>query len=156
MNKPRPNFADETEVEQAPIAWTAAEVEAWRRQNPSLSPWRVVGWQVLAGLLIAALAWVFTGKLAAAQSALYGAAAVFIPGAVLARGLTSKLNSLQIGVAVTGFFVWEVVKIAVCVAMLLAAPKILSQPHWPALLVGMVLTIKVYWLALIVPVRKKF
>jgi ATP synthase protein I len=70
--------------------------------------------------------------------------------------LTSKLNSLQIGVAVTGFFVWEVVKIAVCVAMLLAAPKILSQPHWPALLVGMVLTIKVYWLALIVPVRKKF
>ena len=44
--------------------------------------------------------------------------------------------------------VWEMVKIALTVAMLVAAPRLVSGLIWPALLVGLVLTMKVYWLAL--------
>jgi ATP synthase protein I len=43
---------------------------------------------------------------------------------------------------------WQFVKIGVSVAMLVLAPTILQPLSWPALLVGMVLCMKVYWLAL--------
>jgi ATP synthase protein I len=136
--------------------WSADQAQAWRASNYSISPWRVLAWQIFVGLLVAVLAGVLTGRQATAWSALYGAAAVVIPGALFARGMTSKLGAMHIGAAITGFFVWEMVKIVVCVALLMAAPKILTEPIWLALLVGMVLTMKVYWLALFVPFSKKF
>jgi len=34
------------------------------------------------------------------------------------------------------------------VAMLAAAPRMMSDLSWPALLVGLVVTMKVYWVAL--------
>ncbi len=45
------------------------------------------------------------------------------------------------------FMVWEMVKIGLSVAMLIAAAQLLPDLSWPALLIGMVLTMKVYWLA---------
>jgi ATP synthase protein I len=50
--------------------------------------------------------------------------------------------------AAAGFLVWEMVKIGVAVAMLLLAPRIVQPLSWPALLVGLVVCIKVNWLAL--------
>ena len=44
--------------------------------------------------------------------------------------------------------VWELVKIALTVAILVAAPRWVEALSWPALLAGLVLTFKVYWLAL--------
>ena len=44
--------------------------------------------------------------------------------------------------------VWEMVKIALSVALLVAAPRLVAALSWPALLVGLVLTMKVYWVAL--------
>ena len=44
---------------------------------------------------------------------------------------------------------WEGVKLALTVGMLLAAPRILGALSWPALLIGLVLTIKMYWLGLL-------
>jgi len=44
---------------------------------------------------------------------------------------------------------WEMVKIAVSIAMLALAPKLVQPLVWPALLVGLVLCMKVYWLALL-------
>jgi ATP synthase protein I len=41
------------------------------------------------------------------------------------------------------------VKISVSVAMLMLAPQLVQPLSWPALLVGLVLCIKVYWLALL-------
>jgi ATP synthase protein I len=40
------------------------------------------------------------------------------------------------------------VKIATSIALIGAAPKLVADLSWPALLVGLVLTMKVYWLAL--------
>ena len=47
-----------------------------------------------------------------------------------------------------GFFGWEMAKIALTVAMLAAAPKLIAPLSWLALLVGMVVTMKTYWIAL--------
>ena len=51
--------------------------------------------------------------------------------------------------ALAGFLWWEAVKVILAVGMLIAAPKILGAPNWPALLIGLVLTIKVYWVGLL-------
>jgi ATP synthase protein I len=40
------------------------------------------------------------------------------------------------------------VKIALSLAMLAAAPRLVVALSWPALLVGLVLAMKVYWVAL--------
>jgi len=49
---------------------------------------------------------------------------------------------------VMGFFVWEMAKVGLTVAMLFAAPRVVTDLSWPAMLGGLVVTMKVYWLAL--------
>lgn len=127
---------------------TREEAQALRERLPRLSPWRVVGMQVLVGAAVALVAALVTGKASVGWSALYGAACVVVPGALMARGMTSRLSSLSPGVSAVSFMLWEGVKIAVSVAMLMLAPKVVQALSWPALLVGLVLCIKVYWLAL--------
>lgn len=130
------------------IPLTAQQVQDLRRTQPLLSVWRVVAAQMLVGLLVAFAAWGVSGKTSVGVSAGYGALAVVIPAALFARGLTSRLNTLHAGAAVLGFFVWEVVKIALTVAMLGLARWVIEELSWPAMLVGLVVTMKVYWVAL--------
>jgi ATP synthase protein I len=124
---------------------TAEEVHNLRLQQPLLSIWRVVFAQVLVGLAVAAFTWLFTGLVSAAWSAAYGALAVVIPAALFARGLTSKATTLNSGTAVFGFLLWEMVKIGLTIAMLYAAIWLVKDLSWPAMLVGLVVTMKVYW-----------
>ena len=119
-----------------------------RQQNPTLSPWVVLAGQAAMGVLLALAAWLLTGKQNVGWSALYGALAVVIPGALFARGLMSKVSSINPAAAVTGFFLWEMVKIGLVLAMLFAAPKLVQDLSWPAMLVGLVVTMKVVWLVL--------
>lgn len=126
---------------------SAAQVQALRRRQPLLSVWRVIGAQALAGLLTAGLAGWWFGSVAA-YSALYGALAVVLPAALFARGLTGRLASANAGSAVFGFFLWELVKLALTVAALVAAPRWVRDVSWPAMLVGLVVTMKMYWVAL--------
>jgi ATP synthase protein I len=127
---------------------SAEQAKVWRANNPGISPWWVVLAQFGLGLLVSVLAGLLTGKTAVAVSVFYGSMSVVVPAAVFARGLTSRLTSLNPGAAVVGFFFWEMVKIALTVAMLFAAPGLIEALSWPALLVGLVVTMKVYWLAL--------
>ena len=127
---------------------TADEARRLREQNPPVSPWWVVGGQVAMGLVVALAAWALTGKQNVGWSAGYGALAVVIPAAIFARGLTGRFASLNAGTAAVGFMLWEMVKIATSIAMMMAAPRLVADLSWPALLVGLVLTMKVYWLAL--------
>ena len=80
-------FDDEQEP-APPRALSPAEAQDLRARSPSISPWRVVAAQALAGLVCVAVVWALTQRLSAAWSALYGAAATVIPGALLARGMT--------------------------------------------------------------------
>lgn len=127
---------------------TAQEAQALRELNPSVSPWRIVGYQILMGFVVALAAWGFTGKSAAGWSAGYGALAVVIPAVLFARGLMSQFSSINAMTAGFGFFVWEAVKIAASVGMIFAAPKLVADLDWLAMLIGLILTLKVYWLAL--------
>ena len=127
---------------------TAEQVAELRKHQPLLSVWRVVGVQAVLGLLVAALVWFVSGRMAAVYSAVYGALAVIVPAALFARGLTSRVASVNVGAAVFGFFLWEMVKIGLTVAMLFAAPRLVNDLSWPAMLAGLVVTMKVYWVAL--------
>ena len=124
---------------------TAEEVLKLRLQQPLLSIWRVVLAQVLVGLAVAAFTWLFTGRVSAAWSAAYGALAVVVPAALFARGLTSKTSTINTGTAVFAFLLWEMVKIGLTIAMLYAAIWLVKDLSWPAMLVGLVVTMKVYW-----------
>lgn len=130
-------------------ALTREQAQALRVKQPPLSPWRVVGVQAGLGVVLALLAVLIAGKTEWAWSLLYGAATVVVPGALLARGMTSRLSSMSPGASAVSFMVWEMVKIGVSVVMLVLAPKLVQPLSWPALLVGLVLCMKVYWLALL-------
>lgn len=128
---------------------TREQAQALRAADPPLSPWRVVAVQAAVGVVVALLALLLTGRQEMGWSALYGAATVVVPGALMARGMTSRLSSMNAGAGAVSFMLWEAVKIAVSVAMLMLAPKLVQSLSWPALLVALVLCIKVYWLALL-------
>lgn len=145
---------DSTEDEPPFKPLTADEARRLREQNPPVSPWWVVAGQALMGLVVALAAWAFTGRQNVGWSAGYGALAVVIPAAIFARGLTGRFSSLNAGTAAVGFMAWEMVKIASSIALLAAAPRLVADLSWPALLVGLVLTMKVYWLALAYSPRK--
>ena len=140
-------FEDQEDAQDLAPPLTAEQVRELRKQQPLLSVWRVVLAQCFVGLLVAGVAWWVSGYVVAVSVA-YGALAVIIPAALFARGLTSRVSSLNAGAAVFGFFLWEMVKIGLTVALLVAAPRMVSDLSWPAMLVGLVVTMKVYWVAL--------
>jgi ATP synthase protein I len=130
-------------------ALTRQEAQALRAQDPPVSPWRVVAVQAAVGVVVTAFVWVVWGERSVALSALYGAAVVVVPGALMARGMTSRLASMNAGTSAVSFMLWEMMKIGVSVVMLVIAPKLVQSLSWPALLVALVLCIKVYWFALL-------
>ena len=104
--------------------------------------------QLVLGAVAAAVAWLVAGGIAAV-SALYGAAVVAVPGALMARGATSRLSSLSPAISAASMLGWELVKIALSVAMLVLATRIVPGVVWPALLAAMVLCLQSYWFALL-------
>lgn len=126
---------------------TPEEARRVRAGIPQVSPWRVVAAQAVAGLVCWAVTWLLTRHSGAAWSALYGAAAVVVPGALLARGMTRGTRSPV--AAAAGFLFWEMLKIGVAVAMLVIAASVVPGLSWPALLITMVVCIKVNWVALL-------
>jgi len=141
---------DADAAEDAPFKrLTREEAQALRDKHPPVSPWWVIAAQAAVGAVVGGLAWLVTGRPEVAWSALYGAATAVVPGALLARGMTSRLSSLSPGVSAASFMLWESVKIGVSVAMLMLAPRIVQPLSWPALLVGLVVCLKMYWVALL-------
>jgi ATP synthase protein I len=77
----------------------------------------------------------------------YGALAIALPNAAMARGI-SRRKAPNAETAVAAVLVWEMVKVAASALMLMVAPRMIENLSWPALLLGLVLTLKVNWLAL--------
>ena len=150
-------IAPESEVDEisdfTPL--TASQAKALRETNPSISPWWVVAGQLLVGVLVTVIAWLITGRQTVAWSAASGALAVIVPAALFARGVTGQFASVNAGSAVLSFFVWEMVKIFVTVGIMFAAYRLIAGLSWPAMLIGLVVTMKVYWLALVVKRKPK-
>ena len=130
------------------VPLTAQQAQEIVHNNPSVSPWMVVFWQLLTGLVVSVLVGLVTSRQVVAVSAAFGALAVVLPAALFARGVTSQFAKANVGTAVTSFFLWEFVKIMVSVGVMFGAYRLVDGLSWPAMLVGLVVTIKVYWFAL--------
>ena len=133
---------------------TAQEADALRAADPALSPWWVIGLQCVAGVLVSGLAVAAFGR-AAGWSAAYGAVAVIVPAALFARGIMGRFASLNAAAATYGFFLWEAVKLVVSVVLVAMAPRLVLDLNWLALLAGLFVTLKMYWLALLRRPRPK-
>ncbi|MCX8519903.1 MAG: ATP synthase subunit I [Rhodoferax sp.] len=129
-------------------ALTSQQAQALRERHSALSPWWVVVGQLVLGLLVALIAWGLSGKSVIGLSVACGTLAVVLPAALFARGITCRFASANAGSAVLGFFVWELVKILLTVTVMFAAHRLVVGLNWPAMLLGLVLSMKVYWLAL--------
>ena len=127
---------------------SSAQAQAWRRQQPVTSPWRVLLLQLLTGVVAAVLTGLVSGQLVLAASVAWGGLSVVLPGVLFARALSRQLRHRQAGAALAGLFLWEGVKIVLTIALLMAAPKVIAGLSWLALVAGFLVTMKVSWLAL--------
>lgn len=135
---------DDDAIDSQPVTpWTRQQVQALEQRQPPLSIWRVVGLQALVGAVLVGL-WAGFGTQPRAQavSALWGAAAVVLPSAAMAWGL--RRRGAQPMAALLGFVLWELVKIGLTLAILVAAVRLQSDLSWPALLVGLIGCLKVH------------
>jgi ATP synthase protein I len=140
---------EQANAKQAFQPLTREQAQELRAKNPPVSPWRVIAVQAAVGVVVAVLAGLLTRRMEVAWSALYGCATVVVPGALLARGMTSRLSSMSAGTGAVSFMLWEMVKIGVSVVMLMLANRIVQHLSWLALLAGLVVCMKVYWAALL-------
>lgn len=122
------------------------EVYHWQQRHPQVSPWGVVGGQLVVGFFVAGLVWLLSGRSAWAASFLYGVLAVALPAAVMARALARR--SGVAGAALLMFFVWELVKLLLTVMLLVLAPRLVNGLNWLALLAGLLVAVKMYGLVL--------
>ncbi|MFM8866073.1 MAG: ATP synthase subunit I [Limnohabitans sp.] len=132
---------------------TAQEAQAWRHRQPAFSSWRVVWMQALTGLGFAVLLGLVSGELRLAVSSAGGVLAVVLPAGLFARALSRQMRLGQPGAALAGLMFWEGVKVALTVALLAVAPRLIANLSWFALVAGFVLTLKVYGLALLLSRR---
>ncbi|RYF57097.1 MAG: ATP synthase subunit I [Comamonadaceae bacterium] len=147
MNNNAPESEDDVEVSDfKPL--TAEEAQRLREQNPEPSPWWVIAAQVASGLIVALVAWAWSRQPVAAGSAFYGAMAVALPAALFWRGVRRGAQQLSQPAVMLRFFVWELIKIVLTVALLAAAPWLIGDLNWLALVAGVVVALKMYWVAL--------
>jgi ATP synthase protein I len=105
-----------------------------------------VGLQVVSSLVLALLAWFVFGA-SSAISLLLGAAAAFIPNALFALRLAMHRGKSPESYPVV-FFLGEFAKIALTIALLVAVVQGYNDLHWPSLLTGLIVSLKVPLFAL--------
>jgi ATP synthase protein I len=149
---PSQAVADDDQQEEALKPLTKQEAEAFRAKQPVYSPWRTVGVQSAAGLMLSLLMGALGGS-GWWWSALYGVAVVVLPGAMMVRGLSGSLGLPQ-GAVLARFAVWELAKLLLAVAMMVAAPRLVSDLSWLVLLLALVVCLKVNWAVLLFDQRR--
>ncbi|MDH4288560.1 MAG: ATP synthase subunit I [Aquincola sp.] len=145
-------WADDTDEasDAAREPLTREQAQALLANSPhSVSPWRVIAVQAAVGGTAALLAGWAGARWDVFWSALYGAAVVVMPGALMARGMTRAPRNVSPGASAVSVMLWSMVKIGASIVMLLLASRLVQPLSWPALLATMVLCILVYWFALL-------
>lgn len=135
------------------VPMDAVAAKEWRHKHgaPSLS--RLMMWQWGTCILAVAALFFWTRELNVTVSMIYGAFAVCLPAAIFLR--RANVQALAgAGAALLNLFFWELVKIVLTIALLLAAPRLLPQLHWPALLAGVVVAVVAYQVGLMAVSRR--
>ena len=104
--------------------------------------------QLVVAVVLAVSVGLITQRAGWLWSVAYGAAAVVIPAALFARGLRVQLGAGQENLAMVRFFGLEIAKLVLTVVLLLLAPLVVPGLNWLALVLGLVVVMKTYWLAL--------
>jgi ATP synthase protein I len=146
---------EENGLEPEPKPLTAEEAALLRPKIVGFSPWHVIGVQALVGLVGVLLVWLVSDRVSLCKSAGYGVLAVLVPAMLFARGLARQQRAAAPSAALAGMFVWEFVKIILTLVMLFAAPRVVTELNWLALLAGFVVTMKASWLAMFWQHRRK-
>ncbi|NBW25287.1 MAG: ATP synthase subunit I [Betaproteobacteria bacterium] len=140
----------------SPLQWhqlSAQEAELLRQSQPGISIWQVLGLQFLISLCGTLLLWAAASNVLAASWA-YGAMTCLLPNVVFARGVTRRWTAHDALTSTASFFLWELVKWALALAMMLAAPRVLNPLNWPGLLLGCFVVFKVQWVVMAWPYAK--
>ena len=109
---------------------------------------RVVKWQFVVGAVLTLVVALVTQRTGWTWSVASGALAVVMPAAFFARGLRVRLGAGQENLAMVRFFGLEIAKLVLTVVLLLLAPLVVPGLNWLALVLGLVVVMKTYWLAL--------
>lgn len=142
---------------------TPAEAQAWRQRQPADSVWRLVGLQVVLVMVVAVVSGLWARDAAVVWSSVYGGCAVLLPTALMAYGLTSSGLAKCLAVvwpgwakaALAGLLFWEGVKVLLVLALLWLAPRLVPELSWLALVAGLVVVLKAYWLELYMRSRSR-
>lgn len=138
---------------------TAQEASDWRKTQRNVSVWQVLVLQAVASVLAGSTAFILSGVQSVAWSVAYGGMAVLIPSMVMAYGITSSRLSRLLAVfpagSLGGLVFWEGVKVLLVVAMLVSAPLLVRNLSWLGMLAGLVVVLKVYWVAYLMLSRVK-
>ncbi len=135
------------EEHEPPVPLTPAQAQALRERHPQVTARQVVAAQAVVGVALAVVAWGLFGR-DAGWSALYGAAVIVVPTALLARGV-GRMAGVGLVAGTMRFLLWQGVKMALSLVLLLAAARAVPGLNWPALLVAMAVCLQVNWLALL-------
>ncbi|MSQ65353.1 MAG: ATP synthase subunit I [Limnohabitans sp.] len=143
--------------DDSPLEWRqlSAEEAALLRQTqpPGISIRQVMLLQFAAGLSGTLLLWALASTTLALSWA-YGSLTCILPNLVFARGVTRPWTGHNAVTSTAGFFLWELVKWALALAMMLLAPRLLNPLNWLGLLLGCFMTFKVQWLVMAWPYAK--
>lgn len=138
---------------------TREEARQWRSAQPAVSLRWLLVWQAVSALVLAALAAWLTSDPVVVKSVLYGAAAVLLPSALMAWGVTSGSVARQLSgeaqASLVNFFVWEGIKLVLVLVLMGLAPVVLDAVNWLALVAGLVVVLKVVGLVLYVQTKRR-
>ena len=114
-----------------------------------LLQWRLAVLPLVAGLTVAAVFAVAAKNISLTASAVYGVFAAWLPS-LLSLQMAARTIRFQPGAKklLLALVVIEGIKIMLTLALLLAAPTVVAQVNWLALLAGFVVTIKAAWAVL--------
>jgi len=153
----------EAEAEQDDFKpMTPEQAQQWRARQPVQSVWQVIGWQLMLAVVVTLVAALVTRQPAVVWSVAYGALCILLPTALMAYGVSTKALSRWFrssrpaggGAALASMFFWEGIKIFLAVTMMWFAPFLIAELSWLGLLVGLVVVLKAYWLALVLARRR--
>lgn len=105
---------------------------------------RIVGLQVVATALVAAVSWLISGRMAAVSAGL-GGAACFVPNALFALRLSWAARKPGCSGPVT-FLVGEFVKLGLTLALLVWMARAVQDLVWPAAIIAIIVCLKSYLL----------
>ena len=138
---------------------TREEARQWRSSQAALSLRWLLVWQALSAVVLVVLAEWLTSDLVVVKSVLYGAAAVVLPSALMAWGVTSSALARQVSgeakASLANFFLWEGIKLVLVLVLLGLAPVLMEAVNWLALVAGLVVVLKVFGWVLYVQTKRR-